>query len=150
MKRPNPIATASVAPKHMAQGFTLRRRLDGPRAPGFWGEDDQVTLVHTRGRTSSDWLNPISVHVTANTKAVLSATENRPGVGVDVGLEGVEAIYHDGWWAPSATGAGMPRWLTGTVHSVTIRTSQRVFAVRAPASVPVSELVAIAAGLPLD
>ncbi|MEN3358348.1 MAG: hypothetical protein V7637_2330 [Mycobacteriales bacterium] len=148
-------ATEKIRPAQLPTGFQLRRRIDGTAMVGFTGPNgeellDQVTLIHTRGRQYMDWRFPLTVHVTSTPDARLFATENRPGVSVDVGIRGVKAIYHDGWWTPPVSDGSGPVWGVGAMHSLTLRSANRVVGVRAPREVPLDELVRIAKSVPPD
>jgi hypothetical protein len=147
-------ATNEIQPSRLPAGFQLRRRIDGTAVVGFTGPNgeelpDQVTLIHTRGKQYLDWRFPLTVHAAAVPDARLFATEGRAGVSVDVGVRGVKATYHDGWWTPPASGDGRPVWGVGNMHSITLRTADRAIGIRAPRDVPLDELVEVAKSLPL-
>ena len=144
-----------IRPRRLPDGYAYRGRADGPMAGGFVRAERQTALVHTRDRSPAEHHTPLTVFATDNPRQALAGTEGARGVRVDLGVPGVEAIYHDGIWHVDADVAdehGVDKgfaWLTGTCHSLTVRTATRVYGVRAPRDVPLAELVAIAASLPL-
>jgi hypothetical protein len=143
-----------IRPGRLPAGYAYRGRTDGPLAGGFGGQANQATLVHTRDRSPREHANPLTVHVIDVPQPALAGTEGRAGTPIDLGRPGVEAVYHDGMWhvdADVADESGVDAaffWLT-TVHSITIRTGRRVYAVRAPRDLPLADLFAVAASLPL-
>jgi hypothetical protein len=138
------IATSEIQPRHLPAGFSLRNRIDGTAGPGFIGVTDQVTLIHARSSKVRDLRSHITVHAANAVGLDLTATEKRPGLRVDLNVDDVQAVYHDGWWTPPLPGSSMPQWSTSLVHSLTIHTPTRTYAVRAPREVPFDELVAVA------
>lgn len=141
-------STEDIRPRILPDGFQFRRRIEGETAPGFWGTSEQVTLIHTRGGEYADWNKPLHVHVTTQPDAQLAGTENRPGIPLDLGIEGVRATYHDGMWADA--GPQTPaQWRTDLAHSITVRFREQVFGIRGPREMSVEELTAVARSLPL-
>jgi hypothetical protein len=136
------IATDEVRPRYLPTGFAYRRRMDGTASSGFLDVADQVTLVHSRSTRIEDLRTPFTVHVADQPGIELSATEQRPGVSVDLGVPDAKAVYHDGWWTAPEPGSQAPIWQVGSVHSITVHTATRTYAVRAGRDVPLDELVA--------
>jgi len=141
-------ASAQVEPRWLPPGFRFRRQIDGEAAAGFLGPAEQTRLVHTKGWGRADWSNPLLVHVTTEPGAQLRATENRPGVPINLGDIAAQAVYHDGMWTDEDLDA-RPRWTTELAHSVTVRTPTRVFGIRGPREMSVAELIEVAKSLPL-
>jgi hypothetical protein len=140
------LSTAEIQPTYSAQGYKFRRRVDGGSIPGFNDQRDQASLIYTTGRSIAQIAVPVTIFVAHDHDAVLSATEKHPPVMLD--LDGAPAEYHDGWWEANARGDG-PVWRSGRMHSLTIRTAANAVAIRAPASVPLNELISIAKSIPL-
>lgn len=140
------LSTAEIQPTYTVNGYKFRRRVDGGSVAGFNDQRDQASLYYTTGRAIAQWNSPLAIFVAHDHNAVLSATEKRPAVMVDV--SGRPAEYHDGWWEANARGDG-PVWRSGRVHSLTVRTAASAVAIRAPASVPLTELISIAKSIPL-
>lgn len=140
------LSTAEIQPTYTADGYKFRRRVDGGAVPGFNDQRDQTSLFYTTGRTMAQWAKPLAIFVAYDHGAVLSATEKHPAVMVD--LDGTPAEYQDGWWEANARGDG-PVWRSGRVHSLTIRTTANAVAIRAPATVPLTEMISIAKSIPL-
>jgi hypothetical protein len=140
------LSTAEIQPTYTANGYKFRRRVDGGELPGFNNQRDQISLFYTTGRTMAHWAAPVAIFVAQDHDAVLSATEKHPAVMVD--LDGMRAEYHDGWWEANARGDG-PVWRSGRVHSLTIRIAASAVAIRAPSSVPLTEMISIAKSIPL-
>jgi len=144
-----------IRPGKLPAGYVYRGRADGPLAGGFVREERQAALVHTRDRSPAENVSPLIIYATDNLRHELAGTEGVRGTRVDIGVAGVEAIYHDGKWhvdADVADEQGVDNafiWLTGTCHSLTIRTATRVYGIRAPRDVPLVALVTTAASLPL-
>ncbi|WP_067458405.1 hypothetical protein [Actinomadura macra] len=141
-------SSTQVEPKWLPPGFRFRRQIDGEAAAGFLGPAEQTRLVHTKGWALADWSNPLVVHVTTEPDAQLLATENRPGVPINLGDVAAQAVYHDGTWTDGDHDL-RPRWTTGLAHSVTVRTPTRVFGVIGPREISVEDLVEVAKSLPL-
>ncbi len=140
------VSTAALEPTHMTTGYSLRKRLDGDGVAGFNHQRHQVGLIYTTGRSIVAWSSPLAIYATRDHNAVLSATEDHPGILLD--LNGLSVEYHDGWWQPSAKG-DRAVWKSGTVHSLTIRTATSAVAIRAPGSVPLDELIRVAKSIPI-
>ena len=144
-----------IRPGRLPAGYVYRGRADGPLAGGFMREERQAALVHTLDRSPAEHAGPLIIYATDNPRHELAGTEGAPGARVDIGVAGVEAIYHDGKWHVDpdvANEHGVDKaffWLTGTCHSLTIRTATRVYGIRAPRDVPLVALVTTAASLPL-
>jgi hypothetical protein len=138
------IATEEVMPRRLPAGFKYRNRVDGPSGTGFVGVADQVTLLLTRGTSDRDRAFPLTVHAADDPTLELSATERRRGLAVDLGMDGVKTVYHDGWWTAPDEGSTKPNWQTGAMHSLTIHTNRRTYAIRAGADVSVDDLVTMA------
>lgn len=141
--------TDEITPGRLPAGFQLRRRVEGNALAGFTGPQgqtltDQVTLIHTKGKSYLDSRFPLTVHMTSTPNARLFATEGRPGITVDVGVPGTRTVYHDGWWTPPVTDGGRPVWGVGSMHSITVQAADRVLGVRAARNVGLEELLAIA------
>lgn len=146
---------ASIRPARIPDGFRLRNRVDGPVAGGFPPEAEQTLLLHTRSWRMEDIRRPLLVFATPDVDQELIGTHDRAGTPVDLGIPGVSAVYHDGVWQVDADifeaeglDAAM-RWDTTSVHSLTVRTADRVFGVRAPREIDVEELVAVVRSLPI-
>lgn len=150
-----PLPYQEMKPRRLPAGYAYRGRADGPMAGGFVREERQTAFVHTRDRSPAEHATPLTVFATDNRRHELAGTEGARGVRVDLGVPGVEATYHDGIWHVDADVAdehGVDKafvWVTGHCHSLTVRTATRVYGVRAPRDVPLTELVALAASLPL-
>jgi hypothetical protein len=142
-------------PAHVPYGYQYAFRVEGEAAAGFWGNADQVLLTYSFHKEPS---YPLSVYAAAATgDPTLQGTEHRAGTPVDLGVPGVSAIYHDGLWAPGpgrdqhVVGQFVLHWDDQEWHSITIRTRDRVYAVRGARSngVTFDELASVARSLPL-
>lgn len=137
------ISTEEILPRRLPSGFRYRHRLDGITAAGFAGLMDQVALVHTKGIRQHDLAYPMTVHVVDDPAVELIATERRPGVSVDIAVADASAVYHDGWWTAPPDGESIPSWGTGAMHSLTVHTAIRTYAVRAAREVPLDDLILV-------
>jgi hypothetical protein len=83
-------------------------------------------------------------------------TENHPGEAVELGIPSSTAVYHDGLWSPGSgamerdLGGTRIHWDRSVAHSITVRTPDGTYAVRAPKEkVGVAELVELVKSLQL-
>jgi len=139
--------------------YVFRAQADGPRASGFVRAERQTALIHTRDRSPQEHSTPLTVFAAdspiGGPRHELAGTEGAQGVRIDLEVPGTEAVYHDGIWTVGADVADERdldegfAWLTGTCHSLTVRTATAVYGVRAPRDVPLADLVAVAKSLPL-
>ena len=127
-----------IKPEHLPSGYAWRRQLEGASAQVLGRHPDQVVLVYTLGWSQEDWNVPLVVAGAPAGAPPLLGTERRRGRRVDIGIPGVEAVYHDGIWAlgpgpdERRFGHGLIHWDSSTVHSLTIRHSGMTWAVRGP------------------
>jgi len=147
---------AHARPTYVPAGYRYGFHVEGEAAAGFWGNADQVVFNYSFHKEPSF---PLTIFAAAAAGGdVLHGTEQRTGTAVDLGLPGVSAVYHDGVWT---TGPGRDQQLVGQLvlhwddrewHSITIRTGDRVFAVRGARSngVTFDELTSVARSLPLE
>jgi hypothetical protein len=151
----SPPSVNEAQPSYLPSGYQLRRQIVGDDAAHGLSNraGDQVgamMLVHTTGRTYREWLlAALVVHVGLGPDGSLTGTEKKPGRRVDLGLPGVQAVYHDGMWAMGDDGV-RPVWRTDAAHSITVRTSARSYGIRGPRSIGIGELVRVARSLPLS
>lgn len=147
-----------IRPARLPQGFRFRTVIEGPTSGGFIPDVKQTAAVHARGSAPQDRPFPLTVYISLQRDQELIGTHGRAGVPLDLkGLSpNVErAEYHDGIWhldARLADAVGYDdalRWHSGDVHSVTVRTATRVYAVRGPRDVPLDDLIGVLASLPL-
>lgn len=145
-----------IRPTYLPPGFTFRGVIDGPAGGGFIPDVQQTAVVHSRGTGVRDRPFPLTVFVGLDRKQELIGTHGRRGVSVTVPSTAATSVdYHDGIWhldAARADAIGYEdalRWHPGDVHSVTVRTASRVYAVRAPRDVPLDELLRVLTSLPL-
>jgi hypothetical protein len=137
-----------MRPRESPRGYSFRRVVFGPMAGGFPGVERQCRFVYTRGATGSDLHDQVSVHVSEKPAMNLSATEKQAGEPCPITVPGASAVYHDGWWTPPQAGSELPVWQSGQIHSVTVRTADRICGIRAPRGVPQDELVRVAESIP--
>lgn len=128
---------ARHAPSHLPHGYRLSREIAGAQAVGFGDAEDQVALIYVRGDAFAAAISPLVVHVVeGDAPRALAATEGRDGIPVDLGNKDLEAVYHDGAWAPGAgpdernAGDVTFHWDTSNVHSVTVRSPAVTVGVR--------------------
>jgi hypothetical protein len=97
-----------------------------------------ATRTYTKPRDSTSlgaWSRPLVVAWVPRAGAVLTATEDRPGVSVDVG--GATGIYHDGLWQLGSgpdevdIGWGTVYWDQSDLHSLTFGIADGTVAIRA-------------------
>lgn len=147
-----------LRPGYVPSGFRLAGQVFGRASCGFGATDEQTVLFYRRGVTYQDAVLPLALHVAPVSAATeLGATERRPGTVIDLDIDGVTAVYHDGIWAPGpgddeqALGGVVFHWDRSTVHSITVRTLRHVVGIRGPmhCGVDLPELVRIARSLPL-
>lgn len=149
------LAMTEVRPSRLPSGYRFRRRIDGSAGAGFPRDAAQTAVVHLRGTDDVSVRTPLTVHIGLDPKLDLIGTHDRPGVAVDVGIAGASAAYHDGMWHVDADVADKIgwehafRWHVGDVHSVTVRTATRTYAVRGPRDVPLDELIEVVKSLPV-
>lgn len=144
--------TVEFRPSYVPDGYTFGLEVRGEAAGGFGDLDDQVALVFWRHRGGTDRGYRLAVHVAAGGDTALSGTEGRPAQPIDLGLPGVTAAYHDGWWT---LGPGedaryedglVTSWDRSDVHSITVSSGSVTWAVRGTRSrgVGFDELLAVA------
>jgi len=123
----------------------MRYCLEGGREPGFGWIEEQVVLVYTRGWSRDDFGAPLVVCIGAPGAPELIGTSPAHAEPIDVGLPGVEAVYHDGMVTArldEARDFAGTTWTRGDTHSVTARSGRGTFAVRGPRELDRTELVA--------
>jgi hypothetical protein len=140
-----------LEPGYVPKGFKRIGAVEGVDAGEFWGATDQIAVRYRR--RSSQHPPYLTVCWTADSGQVLTGTDQRAGVPVDV--KGNRGAYHDGAWAPGPgdeqvdTPVGPLHWDRQLVHSLTMRTDDGVFAVSGLRDeVPVGELVKIMSTIP--
>jgi hypothetical protein len=137
-------------PTHVPEGYRLRSTIVGGHEPGLGEISEQVALIYTRGWSLSDWSGPLTVYLGSVGAPELVATNPHHGAPLDVGIDGVSAVYHDGIQTMRSDGfghfAGLD-WATGTAHSITARCSSGTVAVRGPRALPMFELVTVVASV---
>jgi hypothetical protein len=125
-------------PSYITPGYELRRQIEGPMAEGLGRDDDQQALFYTRGWADEDWVYPITVFVASYPNRTLIGTAGKLGNAVELGVQNVTAVYHDGMWVPGPgeeeheTGAVVLHWERSDAHSLTISSSDKTYAVRGP------------------
>lgn len=138
--------TVERRPAHVPAGYAFRYALPGGKEAGFGWIPEQTILVYTRGWDRADFTMPLVVVVGRAGAPPLVGTEEAFAQPIDVGVDGVSAMYFDGITVPRLDDArdftGVA-WRTGEVHSITARSATGTFAVRAPRTVPQDELVAV-------
>lgn len=146
----------ALPPTYIPSGYALRRQLEGSDAAGFGEGANQVALVYTRGWEHVDFAKSLSVYVAPQGAPALAATENHPGLPVDLGISSVQAVYHDGLWAPGSgemernLGDLIIHWDRSVAHSITIWGTDGTYAVRASKDgVTLDELIRVATSLRL-
>lgn len=132
-------------PTQLPAGYTLRYCVEGGREPGFGWIAGQVVLVYTRGWSRDDFGSPLVVCVGEAGAPDLVGTSAAHAQPLDLGLAGVDAVYHDGMLTArldeTRDFAGTT-WSSGGAHSVTARSASGSFAVRGPRDLDRAELVA--------
>jgi hypothetical protein len=117
-------------------GYRLRAEIEGYAAGAFRGDPGQRTLVLTRGWDHSETHFPLLIHIGRVDAGPLLGTEGRDGAQVDLGVEGVHAVYHDGMWMPGsgrdqASDSGVVvHWNRNDVHSMTVSSPTQTFGIR--------------------
>lgn len=152
---PTDSSVRGISPSYVPDEFTFRRRLEGSETGGFGDDPTQVGLIYTRGWDHTDSAYPLIVYAAQPVETDLAATENRPGVPVDLGIPGVQAVYHDGLWAfgpgeaqVNLEGGVTIHWERSGAHSITIYSPDGTYAVRAPKdTVAFDELARVAKSL---
>lgn len=132
-------------PSRVPDGYSLRYTLTDGREPGFGWAREQTVLVYTRGWSPSDFTFPLMVCLGRADGPDLVGTRADRAQALDIGVPGVEAVYHDGILTPrldSARDFAGTEWQQGEVHSITARSAAGAFAVRGPRNLPRDELVA--------
>jgi hypothetical protein len=126
-------------PSYVPPGYTLRRRFDGADARGFGRTDDQCVLIYTSDWSDEAWHHALAVYQGHGGSLQLANTRGHAGERVDLGLADVQAIYHDGVWAPgpgpqqrTLGQALIVHWDSALAHSVTVRARDLVVAVQGP------------------
>jgi hypothetical protein len=132
-------------PERLPSGYSLRYSLSDGREPGFGWVKEQTVLVYTRGWAPEDFTFPLVVCVGRAGAPDPVGTSPDHGEPLDLGVPGVEAVYHDGILSARLDGAddfAGTAWQQGSVHSVTARSATGAFAVRGPRGLERDELVA--------
>jgi hypothetical protein len=146
--------TDAFLPSYVPSGFRLRNVIHGREGGGFPADPEQVTYVYAEGWARSNFVQHMSLNISAVQDASLGGTEHRRGVPVDVGAAGVRAVYHDGQWHadPAVVRtrglAAGTFWSTADSHSVTVHDGDRTYGIRAGVSVSAEELIKVARSLP--
>jgi hypothetical protein len=151
-----------IRPSYLPPGFSFRTVIDGPAGGGFIPEVKQTAVVHARGSAVADRPFPLTVFVALDREQELIGTHGRAGVSLNLASSTVasaaaveRAEYHDGIWhldtalADAIGYENALRWHPGAVHSATIRTATRVYAVRGPRDVALDSLLGVLTSLPL-
>jgi hypothetical protein len=110
-------------------GYGLRGQVDGV-TDQFQTEADQKAIYFALGSRGPSQYYPLVVAQAAAPGLVLCGTENQDGADVDLGVPGLTARYHDGWWAIDPTQEGHLTWDTAVVHSLTCWTAGGTIGVR--------------------
>ncbi len=149
------VATASIEPRHLPEGFRRFGEVRGAGAGEFAGSPDQIAVRYRR--RGSHWGIGSEITVAWDPQGTngFTGTSDRHGVPVRIGKH--VGQYHDGYWMPgpgrdqvSLPGGGVAHWSTAFVHSVTVRTEDGVIAVRCPYEhvADLSTLLKITASVP--
>jgi hypothetical protein len=142
-----PIAGDPYMPSFVPNGYQLTQRVEGKAAHGFGFVDGQLGYLFRNGSDKDAWINPLAVYVGQDNTWSLSATENHAGEATDLGRNDITAVYHDGLWVPGAVGSevrqtqngGVLSWLQAGVHSLTVRWSGGIWAVRGSSAIGVAK-----------
>jgi hypothetical protein len=140
---PIELAGNQYLPSFLPSGYSLSHRVEGAAAQGFGRAvehvglhfySDQLAYFFRNGTDKDAWVFPLIVFVGGDPSWSVTATENRPGTPIDVGMPRATAVYHDGLWSPvaAANGEGKGRlgWVSEGVHSLTVSFPEFVWAVR--------------------
>ncbi len=121
-------------------GFQLVGREQGIYAGEFWASDEQIAIRYRQPRKMWGLGSEITICWAPQRNVMLTGTTNR--VGTPVTVNGLPATYHDGMWMPGPGPEqvtfepdGMAHWGRDLVHSLTLKTSDGVYGLRAPRSV---------------
>jgi hypothetical protein len=144
--------TSFATPSYIPPGYELRRQINGEMAEGFGRDADQIALIYTRSWANEDWVFPLTVYVAGHPGRILVATEQHAGDVVKLSVPKVNAVYHDGMWAPGPgddeqhVAAAVFHWNRNEVHSITVVSQVKTYAVRGPRQrgVAFGELIKIA------
>lgn len=141
-----------LAPGFVPERFSRRRAHAGENVRSLSGGGAAGTVVLFFDKAEPH--SPVEVAASPDPAAQLAGTEERPGVKVDLDVPGVEAVYHDGQWAPGpgpgqiSNGEVTLHWSTKGAHSITARVGGESVTVRAPKSVDLDGLLEIARSVP--
>lgn len=122
-------------PSYLPEGFAHRLDAFGGDTAAFGFDPQQVVRIFTRDQRVDSWNRPLLVAWVPRPDAVLSATEDHPGMPIAVGS--VNGFYHDGLWqlgdGPEQVDAGGNAiyWDRSDLHSITFAAEGGTLAVRA-------------------
>ena len=124
----------------MPQGFQLVGREQDIYAGEFWGSQEQIAIRYRQPRKMWGLGSEITVCWAPQRNIMLTGTTNR--VGTPVTVNGLSGTYHDGMWMPGPgpdevrfEPDGIAHWGRDLVHSITLKTADGVYGVRAPRTI---------------
>lgn len=137
-------------------GYRFGSEVRGSSVAGFWGVLDQVALIYVCQPYQE--YDRFFVHGAGRPSLTLLGTEGHDGVGVDVNIRGMRAVYHDGLWSigpgneQRVEGGQVLHWEVSDAHSLTLWDEGRTFAVRGLRSrgIPQSALIRLAQSLQVE
>jgi hypothetical protein len=131
---------AALQSQAVPEGFQLIGREQGISAGEFWGSEEQIAIRYRQPRTLWGLGSEITICWAPQRNIMLTGTTNR--VGTPATVNGLTGTYHDGMWMPGSgpdeirfEPNGIAHWGRDLVHSITLKTSDGVYGLRAPRTV---------------
>lgn len=97
-------------------GYRFRFNVEGPAAPAFLDDPDQIVFVFAR--EPEDLSYPLTVAFSARDDVALIGTDGRAGSQIAL-ANGIQAIYHDGMWELASDDQLL--WNDRDAHSLTVK-----------------------------